>query len=124
MREALRSALLSVLFFALLIGGAPSMAAAIHTYGGTTDGSGGEKDSNKPRNTYVNPGYHGPGVSRCDNYVDMMATGVVGGAVGLGATLFPEPFSTAVGIPATGIGAVTGFIGGVGWLWHCSGGRG
>ena len=55
MKEALRGTLLSVLFFAVMIGGAPSMAAAIHTYGGTTEGSGGEKDSNKPRNTNVNP---------------------------------------------------------------------
>ena len=118
MRESLRGALLGVLFFGLMVGGVPGTAAAIHTHGGITEGSGGEKDANKPGNTNI------AGVSRCDNYVDMMATGVVGGAIGLGATLFPEPFSTAIGIPATGIGAVTGFIGGVGWLWHCSGGRG
>lgn len=48
MRESLRGALLSVLFFALLIGGAPGMAGAVGTGGGSSEGNTGLLDVSCP----------------------------------------------------------------------------
>ena len=118
----LRGALLSVLFFALLIGGAPTMAAAIHTNGGITPGSGGESDGNQNSGTNANGEFGGNSGGLWNSFTNFMcgASGnlleysVVGAGVGIAATVFPEPASSLTGpalVSASTLGASLGFLG-------------
>ncbi|MXX76623.1 MAG: hypothetical protein F4210_15800 [Holophagales bacterium] len=117
-----RGALLSVLFFAPLIGGAPTMAGAIHTNGGITPGSGGESDANRNSGTNANGEFGGNSGSLWNSFTNFMCGAsenlveysIIGAGVGIAATAFPEPASMLTGpglISASGIGATLGFMG-------------
>ncbi len=113
MREALRGALLSVLFFGLMIGGGPGMVTAekleerhgpcqtpghINTSGGCMS-----PEAFKQHNA-------------CDDAADNLAyMGIFGGA-GFIASIIPEPFTSAAGIGAMIWGGVHGIMGGLGWV--------
>lgn len=106
MREFGRGALLSVLFFVLLWGSAPTMAAAdlysvssAHASPGACNSNGGtwvDSDSAGNPNGYCNYGAppQNPGCSMLEDLTDAAAWMA---AAGGGLALIPEPATTAVG---------------------------
>ncbi len=117
MREALRGALLSVLFFALLIGGAPGMVAADYPQSVTSAAQ--IKERHGPCQTpgYINTssGCMSPDEmnhhNKCDMYQDAALVGGVGTLVSGGLALLPEPVTTffgGIGILAFGPTAIVG----------------
>ena len=103
MKEALRGTLLSVLFFGLMVGGAPTMAAAEHPQSASSASQ--IKPRQGPCQTpgYVNTssGCMSPDQmahhNNCDMYSDLATVGgIVMGAGGL-LVIIPEPITTFVG---------------------------
>ena len=142
MREALRGALLSVLFFALLIGGAPSTvaadlhsASAAHTSPGACNTNGGtwvDSGSSGNPNGYCDYGSPGSTNSRpgwCEDagkmlgYIGFEAGLVGGGAALVGGISKMAGWGAAMGgtMGPVGIGLLgLGAIGGVAWWYNCS----
>lgn len=118
MKESLRGALLSVLFFALLIGGAPTMAAASgslmsvtsahHNFGGSNNDDGDENDGRPSQ------------AERYETFCDSMKMGMGAGtgmvAVGGTAAALGGPPGMAVGATRGGAGAITISVFGAGYF--------
>ena len=120
-----RGVLLSALFFALLIGGAPSIASAIHTNGGITPGSGGEAGANQGGTAHSTPPDRGPGLWNsfknwaCGFSANTLLYGGIGAGIGGAMTVTPEPVSSVFGPPlavGAGLGAA---LGGIGTIAFC-----
>lgn len=124
MRETLRGALLSVLFFGLLVGpGGVSVAEAEQWT--LLEGPGMDSDACGNGLYLASMGSAGLGCvsmeeylhnNACDAFGDLaMMSGIVGG-VGLILSLIPEPFTSAagmLGLLGSGIGFV---VAGAGWM--------
>ncbi len=121
MREALRGALLSVLFFGLMIGGAPSMVAAeLHSVSAAHKLT--EQEGPCQTNGHINTsgGCMSPEAFKhhndCRKHNGRAGLGGLIGAIGVLGMLVPEPITTAAGMGAT-IGGAIGVIWGLGGMF-------
>ncbi|MDE2976015.1 MAG: hypothetical protein OXU63_00675 [Acidobacteriota bacterium] len=124
MRETLRGTLLSVLFFALLIGSAPTMAAA--DYPQSTTSAAQIKERHGPCQTpgYINTssGCMSPEEmnhhNNCDIYGDAAILGGAGTIVSSAAVLLPEPISSFFGAVGLAVFGPTAIIGAGLYVWN------
>ncbi len=118
-----RGPLLSGLFFSLLIGGAPSIAAAdLQSVSSAHQIKERQGPCQTPGHVNTSSGCISPNEmnhhNRCDMYGDAALLGGVGTIVSTGAVFLPELLTTFFG----GLGLLTfgptAVVGGLGWVWN------
>ena len=121
MREALRGALLSALFFALLVAGSPTIGAGVaHAerwtpIEGPCQGGTGYIYTQEAGCVTLEEFNHN---NTCDTAGDRLVLGAVIGSISAVATVVPEPMTTALGIGGLIGAAFSATWGGVSWLMN------
>lgn len=119
MRESLRGALLSVLFFALLIGGAPSMAAGSGLWSVTSAHHNEKGSDDEGRRCPTCPTQEERREVVCDSVQNITRFGAAMGGVGAGIMVFGGPPGWFAGAIVGIAGTMTAGIGAVGEMIAC-----